>query len=342
MNTYFNNLSHKNPLITAIHTAVKGRARYKISGLHHSQACKRYLELRLSQEEIVRQFRVNPLTGNVLVIFHPDFSVNAIASLLHNIVLDYTKHITNFTIEQKKAKQVPTDKELNLVNNQLIPVASVVSTCALGSLLLHRYGLDTAILLAIQKLHTPLLDQIMVGITFLGEPLALVLTCLGVEIVLLYKRRPEKTKLAIATASAVGLNFLLKSLFGRARPALWDRLVNVGFHSFPSGHAMVSMVIYGFIGYILVKQFPQWKKQISALTIVLILAIGFSRLYLGVHWPTDVLAGYAIGLVWLIVCILNLRSLDFVYNGIASVKQNRLYISAQTRRSLTFKTIATK
>lgn len=314
MNTYFNNLSHENPLITAIHTAVKGRARYKISGLHHSQACKRYLELRLSQEQIVRQFRANPLTGNVLVIFHPDFTANAIASLLHNIVLDYTKNITNFSIEQKKAQKlapVPTYKQLNLVNNRLIPVAWIVSTCALGSLLLHRFGLDTAILLAIQKLHTPLLDQIMVGVTFLGEPLALVSICLGVEIFLLYNRRPEKTKLAIATASAIGLNFLLKLLFGRARPALWDRLVNVGFHSFPSGHAMVSMVIYGFIGYILAKEFPQYEKQISALAIVLILAIGFSRLYLGVHWPTDVLAGYAIGLVWLIVCILNLRSLEF-------------------------------
>ncbi|QSJ16005.1 phosphatase PAP2 family protein [Nostoc sp. UHCC 0702] len=310
MNTYFNNLSHENPLIRAIHTAVQGRARYKISGLHHSQACKRYLELRLSQEEIVTQFRANPLTGNVLVIFHPDFSANAIALLLQNIVLDYTKYQTNLNIGQEKTKKLapaPAQKPLSLVNNQLIPVAWIVSTCAWGSLLLHRYGLDTAILLAIQKLHTPLLDRLMVGVTFLGEPLALVSICLWVEIVLLYQRRPETTKLAIATASAVGLNYLLKLLFGRARPALWDRLVNVGFHSFPSGHAMVSMVIYGFIGYILAKEFPQWEKQISALTIVLILAIGFSRLYLGVHWPTDVLAGYAIGLVWLIVCILNLE-----------------------------------
>ncbi|BAZ53842.1 phosphoesterase [Nostoc sp. NIES-4103] len=317
MKTYFNNLSHEDPLIRAIHTAVKGRARYKISGLHHSQACKRYLEVRLSQEEIVRRFHANPLTGNVLVISHPDFTANAIALLLQNIVLDYTKEVkkltvntTNLSIEKEKPQklaQAPVQKQLNLVNNQLIPVAWVVSTCAWGSLLLHRYGLDIAILLAIQKLHTPLLDSMMLGITFLGEPLALVSICLWVEIVLLYQRRPETTKLAIATASAVGLNYLLKLLFGRARPALWDRLINVGFHSFPSGHAMVSMVIYGFIGYILVKEFPQWEKQISALTIALILAIGFSRLYLGVHWPTDVLAGYAIGLVWLIICILYLE-----------------------------------
>jgi undecaprenyl-diphosphatase len=100
---------------------------------------------------------------------------------------------------------------------------------------------------------------------------------------------------------------LLKLLFGRARPALWDRIIHVGLHSFPSGHAMVSIVIYGFIGYILAKQFPQWRGRIFALTFVLIVAIGFSRLYLGVHWPTDVVAGYAAGLVWLIACIQRLE-----------------------------------
>jgi membrane-associated phospholipid phosphatase len=79
----------------------------------------------------------------------------------------------------------------------------------------------------------------------------------------------------------------MKLFFGRARPALWKHIINVGQHSFPSGHAMVSIVIYGFIGYLLAKQCPQWRLRIYALTVVLIAAIGFSRLYLGVHWLTE-------------------------------------------------------
>jgi undecaprenyl-diphosphatase len=66
---------------------------------------------------------------------------------------------------------------------------------------------------------------------------------------------------------------------------------------------MVSTAVYGYIGYALAQEFPQWREPILASTVTLILAIGFSRLYLGVHWPTDVLVGYVAGLLWLIFCI---------------------------------------
>jgi undecaprenyl-diphosphatase len=172
----------------------------------------------------------------------------------------------------------------------------------------ESHALDTSILLAIRRLHTTLLDQAMMGITFIGDPSVLLVICLGMGIWLLkQQRRATAMTLLIAAIGAIGLNVWLKHLFSRARPALWNHIVDVGNYSFPSGHAMVSLVIYGLIGYILATQFPQHQKLITSFTTILIAAIGFSRLYLGVHWPTDVLAGYAAGLVWLIACIISLR-----------------------------------
>lgn len=168
--------------------------------------------------------------------------------------------------------------------------------------------IDQAILLRLFRLHTPLLDRVMQVITFLGEPSFLLVICLIVGSSLLFRRhRSAATTLAIAGIGAIGLNFLLKNLFARARPMLWQRTVDVSLYSFPSGHAMVSLVIYGMLGYLLATRFQRWQKSILSVAILLIAAIGFSRLYLGVHWPTDVIAGYAAGLVWLIACILSLE-----------------------------------
>lgn len=167
---------------------------------------------------------------------------------------------------------------------------------------------DTAILLTLKNLHTPLLDRVMLGITFLGEPKVLLSVCLLVGIgLLILDCRPQATTLAIAALGAIGLNYLLKDLFARARPALWERTLELNSYSFPSGHAMISLVVYGAIGYLLAIQFKRWWILIFILTFLLITAIGLSRLYLGVHWPTDVVAGYAAGLVWLLACILSLE-----------------------------------
>ncbi|MEP0792249.1 phosphatase PAP2 family protein [Funiculus sociatus GB2-C1] len=168
--------------------------------------------------------------------------------------------------------------------------------------------IDTAILLALQRLHTPLLDQVMTGITFFGEPELLLIICLGFAAWLLLRgNRSQATTLGIASLGAVGLNYLLKDLFARDRPALWDRIVDVRYYSFPSGHAMISMVVYGAIAYLLIKNFGKWSNLIIITTVALIFSIGLSRLYLGVHWPTDVLAGYAAGIVWLMTCIFSLE-----------------------------------
>jgi membrane-associated phospholipid phosphatase len=210
-------------------------------------------------------------------------------------------------IDSAVVTQTPTQRKVK-AGRQLAIVSGVISSLVFCTLLMHASGLDAVILLAIQRLHTPILDTIMLGITSFGNPPVLLLICLGLAVgPLFYKRRREATSLGIAAIGALGLNYWLKLLFGRARPALWDWIIHVGHHSFPSGHAMGSMVIYGFLAYVLAKQFPQWRRQIFASMTGLIIAIGFSRLYLGVHWPTDVAAGYAVGLVWLIACIIGME-----------------------------------
>jgi undecaprenyl-diphosphatase len=172
----------------------------------------------------------------------------------------------------------------------------------------ESFTFDKQILLTLRELHTPLLDKVMLGFTYMGQPVVLLAICVVLGIVLLsLGERSQATILVIAAAGAAVLNNLLKYIFGRARPLLWERVVDVGQYSFPSGHAMISMVVYGIIGYLLSSKFPQWRLLIISLTLVLVTGIGLSRLYLGVHWPTDVVAGYAAGLVWLLTCIFSMQ-----------------------------------
>jgi undecaprenyl-diphosphatase len=175
---------------------------------------------------------------------------------------------------------------------------------AYGILATESFTFDKEILLALRELHGPVLDIVMLSFTYIGEPAVLLVVCLCLGIWLLYRgQRSEATILLIAAVGAIGLNNLLKIAFGRARPMLWERVIDVGQYSFPSGHAMISLVIFGIIGYLLASKFAQWRGWIISLTLVLVIGIGLSRLYLGVHWPTDILAGYAAGLVWLVTCI---------------------------------------
>lgn len=169
-------------------------------------------------------------------------------------------------------------------------------------------AIDTQILLTIHQWHTPTLDRIMIILTDVGRPTVLLIASLLLAIPLLrLRRRAETMTIALAAIGGVILNTLLKNWFTRTRPALWPRIVDVKYYSFPSGHAMMSMIIYGILGYLLAVHFPRWRVLIGSVTVLLIATIGFSRLYLGVHWPTDVVAGYAAGLVWLITCILSLE-----------------------------------
>jgi undecaprenyl-diphosphatase len=107
--------------------------------------------------------------------------------------------------------------------------------------------------------------------------------------------------LLAALAGGEALNLLLKELFARPRPFFVDPLLPVTGYSFPSGHAMVALVAYGMLAYFAILALRSWQARAAVVlgTSLLVLLIGFSRMYLGVHYFSDVLAGFAAGGVWL-------------------------------------------
>ncbi len=113
--------------------------------------------------------------------------------------------------------------------------------------------------------------------------------------------RLSATLLLVSTGGGTLLTGVLKAVFGRARPELFDTGYTASFYSFPSGHAAVAAGFYGALTLILayrLRGFARWT--VVACGVLLVLLIGFSRLYLGVHYPTDVLAGFLAAPLWVI------------------------------------------
>ena len=107
------------------------------------------------------------------------------------------------------------------------------------------------------------------------------------------------------------INLVLKALFAHHRPTFPDSLLTLTSPSFPSGHAMASMIFYGLIVYLIAQRVRVWRWRVLAAisAAVLIILIGFSRIYLGVHYLSDVLGGYAAGFVWLAFTITGVETL---------------------------------
>jgi undecaprenyl-diphosphatase len=116
----------------------------------------------------------------------------------------------------------------------------------------------------------------------------------------------------VATLGGLLVSHLLKDLYDRPRPELVPHLTHVSTSSFPSGHAMLSAVVYLTLGALLARLVDDWwaKLYFIGAALGLTALVGFSRVYLGVHYPTDVLAGWAAGLSWAILCWLAARYLQ--------------------------------
>jgi len=155
-------------------------------------------------------------------------------------------------------------------------------------------AIDAAILL---KLRVPGHLDIPIGPAWLKESMV-ALSDLGY--LLVKGALGRAVLLATATLSGGVAVLALKDLTGRPRPIIVDHLVSVQFTSFPSGHAANSAIVYLTIAVLAIDVEPSLRAQtyILIVAITLTVLIGLSRLYLGVHWPSDVAAGWALGAAW--------------------------------------------
>jgi undecaprenyl-diphosphatase len=158
------------------------------------------------------------------------------------------------------------------------------------------------------------LVQAAIDVTALGGTTVLALFLVIVVGYLALEHRYDAMVLVvIATAGGGLLGEGLKWWFARARPAIVPHLVNVGSASFPSGHSMLALVTYLTLGALLARFIPRRRSRTYCVTVSLVLAllVGLSRIYLGVHYPTDVLAGWSAGLAWALLCWLVARYLQY-------------------------------
>ena len=149
------------------------------------------------------------------------------------------------------------------------------------------------------------LEEMARDFTALGGVGVLTLISLAtVAYLLLMRKRHAAVMLAVAVVGGIVLSSLFKAGFDRPRPDLVAHLSQVYTASFPSGHSMMSAVTYLTLGALLSPLHRDWAAKLFflAAAVVITALVGLSRVYLGVHWPTDVLAGWAAGAAWASLC----------------------------------------
>ena len=186
----------------------------------------------------------------------------------------------------------------------LISLEVILSICFILILTLILNGnisnFDNSIYSLISNMISNNMTSFMKIITFLGS--AYTIVTITILFILFGK---DKKYFSINLISIFLLNQLLKRIIQRPRPVDIN-IINESGYSFPSGHSMVSMAVYGLIIYYIYKNMnnKRLKWILILLLSILILLIGFSRIYLGVHYASDVLGGFILSLIWLIIFIL--------------------------------------
>jgi len=161
---------------------------------------------------------------------------------------------------------------------------------------------DNSVQTAIYSFRTPALTSLMFTASFLGsKEFIFAVSIIVITVLLVKNKRKTAATYAATLLLSIGLNNLIKFLIHRDRPDL-PPLEEASFYSFPSGHSMNSLVFYGLLAYFTYHYSKNRPLGLAAylFAAVIVILIGFSRIYLGAHYPTDVLAGFIAG-----VCVLS-------------------------------------
>jgi membrane-associated phospholipid phosphatase len=174
---------------------------------------------------------------------------------------------------------------------------------------------DQAVFEAISPYTTPILTRIIVFISFLGKHTFLVPVNLLLLAFFLYRKKKRLAiRLLVISLSSLSLKLILKALFNRPRPGN-PLIEHVSGLSFPSGHAMLGVTFYGLMILILLHEVKNcwWRNAIIGFFVILILLIAFSRVYLRVHYVSDVITGLAVGFIWLTVSLYIIEKIEAHY-----------------------------
>ncbi|MFI9511138.1 phosphatase PAP2 family protein [Nocardia sp. NPDC052566] len=203
----------------------------------------------------------------------------------------------------------------------LVPTVGVLTGGGLTAIdgPVHRWAIEH---------RSDALTPIAKVITTLGN--TPVMTAVVVLACLAAARRRQWRTLVLVAATGIGAQVLIvvgKLLVGRARPPRGDRLVAVSDLSFPSGHSLGAAAVVGVVACLLAARTRARvaRGAVLACATIFVVAVGLSRIYLGVHWPTDVLGGWAIGALWLTLCLIAYRYNSSARNSVATITpRNRL------------------
>lgn len=165
-------------------------------------------------------------------------------------------------------------------------------------------GVDDSVAAMFHSLVTPPATAVLELVTALGST-AVLIAVVAVSGASLLSRgaRSAAAFLLVAFAGAEALTWSLKFYFERERPSFANPIATESSFSFPSGHALISVAVYGAVGYLLFGRLRRTGARAACVGafMLLVAAIGFSRLYLGVHYLSDVLAGFGLGFAWLVI-----------------------------------------
>jgi undecaprenyl-diphosphatase len=212
-----------------------------------------------------------------------------------------------------RADHFYTSVGIFLLAGALLAVVGTVAFAALGEHVREgaTQSFDVAVLRWVDAHRTNALTRAAVELTYLGTGIV-VLTVVGVAALLLWHTQHQHSArlLLAAVAGNILVNAALKLVFNRPRPTVFDWQIAAASTSFPSGHAMSATVCYGTVAYLAARlQKARWARALTlGGAIVLILLVSTTRVYLGVHYPSDVIGGVIVGLAWAGFCMATLEA----------------------------------